>query len=346
MLIANRYEPTGAAAWGGMSEVHECLDRNLQRKVMLKRVKRTADETRLLDERKALLALRSKHVVELLDIVEISPFGVIETGLILEAISGTDLKEGSYAYGPEYLAVVWQIAQGLSDIHSARVIHRDIKPDNIRLDDNGVVKILDFGLSRQTDIDNSTRSIAGTDGYMAPELRSRTSPSITFTSAIDVFAFGETMLALLVPQQSQPKCAADLRVRQILSAADTSLQDLVIAALSDNPANRPQISEFSQKLSARLNKDKHRAWLNLNGKITEINDKQRKASITSAAAQLEISYDGFRFLVTALTGTVQFNNMPLAVGQEIPSSCVLMFGQPGQARAFVTFDVSRPEFTV
>jgi len=54
-LIANRYLPTGNAAWGGMAEVHECEDQNLSRKVMLKRVPNAADLPRLLDEQMALL---------------------------------------------------------------------------------------------------------------------------------------------------------------------------------------------------------------------------------------------------------------------------------------------------
>lgn len=69
MLIADRYDPTGVAAWGGMSEVHQCTDTHLARLVMLKRIKSDKNLSRLIDEQKALLKLRSKHVVELLDII-------------------------------------------------------------------------------------------------------------------------------------------------------------------------------------------------------------------------------------------------------------------------------------
>jgi hypothetical protein len=69
MLIAGRYEPTGAAAWGGMAEVHRFIDTHLGREIILKRLRNPADARRLLDEKKALLRLRSKHVVQLFDIV-------------------------------------------------------------------------------------------------------------------------------------------------------------------------------------------------------------------------------------------------------------------------------------
>jgi len=57
MLIAGRYEPTGAAAWGGMAEVHRMIDTHLDREIILKRLRNPADARRLVDEKKALLRL-------------------------------------------------------------------------------------------------------------------------------------------------------------------------------------------------------------------------------------------------------------------------------------------------
>lgn len=73
----------------------------------------------------------------------------------------------------EKLKKLWQIACGLSDIHSAKIIHRDIKPNNIRVDENKIVKILDFGLARSSGTEAFTHSVIGTLGYMAPELWKR-----------------------------------------------------------------------------------------------------------------------------------------------------------------------------
>jgi eukaryotic-like serine/threonine-protein kinase len=163
VLIANRYEPTGNASWGGMGEVHECRDHHPSRMVMLKRIKRISDFRRLMDEKKALLLLRSKHVIELFDVVEYDYLGIKEHGLILEQIVGSDLVENSLDCDQDFWRMLWQIADGIFDIHSAGVIHRDIKPCNIRIDGSNVAKILDFGLSRQIGKDGKTRSIAGTE---------------------------------------------------------------------------------------------------------------------------------------------------------------------------------------
>jgi serine/threonine protein kinase len=169
-LIADRYEPTGNAAWGGMGEVNECIDKNLSRKVMLKRVFKASDMPRLMDEQKALIKLRSKHVVQLLDVVKFDWNAQTITCLVLEYIDGQDLDKISFKPDLDYQKVLWQVASGLADIHAAGVIHRDIKPENIRRDKFGVVKIFDFGLAREVGKDDKTRSIAGTLGYMAPEL--------------------------------------------------------------------------------------------------------------------------------------------------------------------------------
>ncbi|UQQ18148.1 protein kinase [Salmonella sp. WGH-01] len=84
-----------------------------------------------------------------------------------------DLNYNPSESHPEKLKKLWQIACGLSDIHSAKVIHRDIKPNNIRVDENKIVKILDFGLARTSGTEAFTHSVIGTLGYMAPELWKR-----------------------------------------------------------------------------------------------------------------------------------------------------------------------------
>jgi eukaryotic-like serine/threonine-protein kinase len=108
-LIANRYEPTGNATWGGMGELNECEDKNLARKVMLKRVFKPSDFSRLLDEQKALIKLRSKHVVQLLDVVTFRWKTTDITCLVLEFIDGTDLDQLSFEPDAGFHKLLWQI---------------------------------------------------------------------------------------------------------------------------------------------------------------------------------------------------------------------------------------------
>lgn len=344
MLIANRYEPTGAMSWGGMAEVHTCSDLHLKRKVALKRVKKEADYSRLQDELKSLLKVRSAHVVELLDIVEYDYNGRNEKGLILEFIEGHDLSEGALQYGPEYLKTLWQVASGIADIHERDIIHRDVKPANIRRDVNNVLKIIDFGLSREKNVDDKTKSVIGSFGYIAPELTVDGEKGIT--KAADVYAFGATAISLIVPVLQQKGALSQKVVRDVLHEADQDLQDSIIRCISRDPAQRPDIETVRDLLLKKLLRNRRRGWINVNGKITEVNSSARIGTIRSGNSQIEIEYDGFDFSVRSIQGSITVNNKAVAPGTVLDSSCLITFGMVGAARAFVTFDVSSPEVSV
>lgn len=347
VLIANRYEPTGNASWGGMGEVHECLDKHLSRMVVLKRVKRISDFRRLMDEKKALLLLRSKHVIELIDVVEFDYLGTNEHGLILEQVIGSDLAEGSLDCDDKFWRTLWQIADGISDIHSGGVIYRDIKPCNIRIDSSSVVKILDFGLSRQIGKDDKTRSLAGTIGYMAPELIGK--QTIAFTSAIDVYAFGITAITLLKNSGAirlagkAPSPGVDELIPLFL---DGALAETVAACVSHDPTSRPSMQEVRDLLAKRLLKGRHRACVVQGGSTYELNAKTPSINLKTSVGSISIKYDGLAFVVDQVSGDVFINNQRAAQSVEMPTTCVLTFGVGSGLRAFSTFDVSRPEVVV
>jgi len=186
MQLPSRYRLAEQLPPGGMGEVFECIDTHLDRRVVLKILKVGEDDRRLLDEQKALVKLRSKHVVQLYDVISTNET-IPQKAIVLEHIDGQDLTPCSSI--DEGLKVLWQVACGLSDIHSADVIHRDIKPNNIKINSTGLVKIYDFGLSRNSGPEAQTRSLIGTPGYMAPELW-QWSGDISFEKSIDVYAFG------------------------------------------------------------------------------------------------------------------------------------------------------------
>src|SRR5262245_61001748 len=126
MKIAGRYEPTGTTSVGGMGEIIECIDSHLQRRVIIKRLQIGVEERRLIDEQKALAKLRSKHVVQLYDIIELTDRKTPDKAIVIEYIEGKNLDIGSFNSGREYLKILWQISCGLKDIHEAGIIHRDI----------------------------------------------------------------------------------------------------------------------------------------------------------------------------------------------------------------------------
>jgi serine/threonine protein kinase len=346
MTIAGRYQPTGGTSAGGMGEVIECTDLHLKRKVVVKRLQAGVDERRLLDEQKALVKLRSKHVVQLYDIVEFNDRRRREKAIVIEYIEGQNLQVGSFQPGSEYLKVLWQIACGLRDIHAAGVIHRDIKPANIRLDAEGVVKIIDFGLARSS-AEAQTQGAVGTPIYMAPELWGQN--TVGFDHAIDVYAFGVTAVALLttsVPAElsSQPPREPALSA---LSTALTGVPSDIVATLHAclrrDSTRRPTMNDVQSVIARQLLENEHRALVVMQGQLHSLDRNNRRISLRlGTIGSLTIEYDGFDFNVTGTSGQVFLNNSAAATGAKVPGCCVITFGA-GPSRRFVTFDVSHPE---
>lgn len=344
-MIANRYKPEQGRENGGMSSVLICRDVHLDRPVALKYLQSGVDGGRLLDEQRALLKLRSRHVVQLFDLVSVSGAYGSESALVLEYIDGEDLQICSFGIDDRYLHCLWQVACGLTDVHDAGVVHRDIKPSNIRVDQEGVVKILDFGLSRSED-NASTRSIIGTPPFMAPELWGQT--DISFSSAVDVYAFGVLAIALVssvVPPglSSRPPIQpsqGDIALSMVGCPPD--LLGLVHGCLALSPRDRPSMSTIRDFLARSLLRGRHRANVVLGGKLHVLDSASRSITLRASVGTLRVDYDDYDFKVAAVTGSVFVNNTPAVVGMVIPGCCVLTFGI-GQSRVFVTFDVSNPE---
>lgn len=342
-----RYSLQESGISGGMGDILSCKDNHLDRKVIIKILKNNEEERRLLDEQKALLKLRSKHVVQLYDIIDIVVDGKTKKGLVLEFIDGADLEYKHQESIDERLKKLWQIACGLSDIHSAGIIHRDIKPNNIRLDENNIIKILDFGLARSSGKDALTHSVIGTLGYMAPELWKRS--NISFDQSIDVYAFGVVVFDLFSiekPDELYEHPPVPVRSSTISELAKVLPADLVgtlSSCLSHDRSSRPTMEHVKNKLAKHLLKNKHRALFVLNNKKYELNAKKNDVTVTwGGGGQMKIEYDGFDFKVASFSGDVTVNNQPVILNKIFPSCSVITLINGG-SRTFVTFDISRPE---
>ena len=137
----DRYIPTGSSAKGGLGEVVFCTDQNLDRNVV---IKYGNQHHRLLDELAALQRIRSKHVVEIFDVVY--DRGDTRMGIVEEFIDGEELssKLGNIKSGDEFVHLIYQLSSGLADIHAVGIVHRDIKPSNVLVDTDRILKIIDF----------------------------------------------------------------------------------------------------------------------------------------------------------------------------------------------------------
>lgn len=344
MTLPTRYEINGTNNSGGMGDILYCKDKHLQRDVVIKLLKNDTEQRRLLDEQCSLIQLRSKHVVQLYDVVHIGE----QIGLVLEFIQGEDLYHGEYQSDMVGLVeTLWQVACGLSDIHAAGIIHRDIKPNNIRRDNADVIKVFDFGLARKLDT-AKTNSVIGTVGFMAPELWRK--GEVEFTTAVDVYAFGIT--AITLANASIPKELLEYPPQPVphkkwvqgrLPNLDANILEVLEQCLSYSPIDRPSIANVEKALRRHLLKDKHKGLMVMGDQVKELNNQNRKAKIiSSVGAEITIEYDGYDFKVAAYVGSITVNNDPVRVGYVMPGASVITLGS-GPNRGFVTFDISNPE---
>lgn len=348
MILSNRYSLPSNFAAGGMGEIYKCTDTHLNRDVILKILREGEDSRRLLDEQKALLQIRSRHVVQLYDIIEVEINHEHRKALILEYIDGETLAPGNFEPGECYLKALWQISCGLEAIHKAGIIHRDIKPSNIKIDASGNVKILDFGLSRKQGQDAATVNAIGTPIFMAPELWKK--EDVSFDSSIDIYAFAITALALIKNPRIPvalgaypPNPIRQGELADYLNGIPRDIIELIETCLSHDIANRPKISKIEQALKRHLLHNKHRALLVANGTIYELHKNSANINVSIASlGAISINYDGYRFTIKNQSGSVKVNNAKLADGEALPHCCVLTFGTNSN-RKFITFDVSNPE---
>lgn len=351
MKLPARYKAEGAPfSGGGMAVAFKCQDQHLERAVLVKMLQPGIDQKRILDEVKALSAIRSKHVVQIYDVVKDASGKV--AALVEEFLPGKDLGEILPITDVTcFLRHVYAIACGLTDIHAVGVVHRDIKPNNMKIDAEGCLRIFDFGLSRTDGVNCETIGTIGTPGYIAPELWAPPGDVVGFTSAVDVFAFGATALKLI-----RGNLPSDLRAMPPkLPSSDADFSKFGIPAdiasvlntcLEVDPAKRPTMEEVRDIVGRHLLYGRHKATMIVADKIHYLDKVGQSVKISSGAVgSIDVSYDGYNFIVSNVVGNVYINNIVVSPPRTLPGACVITIGSPmlGYGRSYITFDVSHPE---
>ena len=172
----DKYEVLGVVARGGMGVVYKALDRTLERSVAIKMVTGSGDEQhqslkRFYREAQFTASLRHPNIVTVYDLGEFqgTPY------LVMEYLPGRSLQsllEDQTMTVLEKVRCIRHVCEGLHYAHTRQpaIIHRDIKPANIMVLDDGMVKIIDFGIARLGQARNTrTGFVMGTYQYMSPE---------------------------------------------------------------------------------------------------------------------------------------------------------------------------------
>jgi serine/threonine protein kinase len=240
---------------GTAAQVYRARDRNLGRTVAFKILSEAglADQetkARFLAEARLTGSLAHQNVIAFYDYGEVDgrPF------LVMEYLAGESLRslmrEGRTSDLPGILGMARQIASALAYIHSRGIVHRDIKPDNIRVDITGGVKLVDFGIAKSDDLSVTGAGFTvGTPYYMAPEQIRGLKP----THLVDVYAFGVVLFELVTgtrPFEAQTVDGIfDLILHQavdpeplVQAGAPPELVELVRELTDKDPSRRPQDS--------------------------------------------------------------------------------------------------------
>jgi len=259
---------------GGMGEVFRAFDTRLNRPVAIKIMRTSAGNTdasvqRFLREARAASALNHPNIVIIHEVGE-SPDG--DHFIVQEFIDGRTLR--SMLPGPlgieTLVHVGGQVARALAAAHAAGIVHRDVKPENIMVRQDGYVKVLDFGLARmneatetvdatRTNYDTAPGTLVGTPAYLSPEQASGRG----VTAAADVFALGVVLyemiagrrpfvgmtalglLTSIVTEQPPP-------VTRVNPAAPGALDDLLQQMLEKQPERRPTALDVARRLAVLL----------------------------------------------------------------------------------------------
>jgi len=259
-----RYKVGELLGSGGMGEVYAADDTELSRKVAIKFLSpemaasgRPMD--RLMREARAASALNHPHIITVYELIRVKD----DVAIAMELVEGRSLRH--FCGKPQDVAqiVVWgrQIAQALAGAHQRKIIHCDIKPENLMVRDDGIVKVLDFGIAGHWNSEGKRSSgqlsgAGGTLNYMSPE-QARGEQA---TSASDVFSLGLVLYELATGTHPFRSTSALDTLRAIahvepkpLSSFDrkipVKLETLLLRMLNKDPGNRPSASEVEQQLT-------------------------------------------------------------------------------------------------
>ena len=252
-LVGERYAIGETLGSGGMAIVYRAFDRELEREVALKVMaeNRAADEElkeRFLRESRIAARLSHPNVVNVYDCGEADgrPFMVME---LVEGVTLADeIDRRGRFHVPEAVELVRQVCAGLEHAHEHGLIHRDIKPRNLILRPDGLVKIADFGIARAVDGTQLTAAgtVLGTAVYAAPEQAS----GERVTTAADIYSVGAVLYELISGEppftfENLPELVLKQRTGRIRSLRDlvddipSRIDELVVRCLSPEPGARP-----------------------------------------------------------------------------------------------------------
>lgn len=255
--ISGRYKLLEMIGGGGMSNVYLAHDMILDRDVAIKVLRydfSNEEELHRRFQREALSAtsLTHPHIVNIYDVGEDEDIHYI----VMEYVKGKTLKEYILLNAPisptKSVMIMKQLTSAISTAHNNHIIHRDIKPQNILLDEEENVKVTDFGIAMALSATSytQTNSVLGTVHYLSPEQ----ARGGTATKQSDIYALGIVLFELLtgqLPFSGESAVSIALKhlqtetpsIRKIIPSIPQSIENVVLKATAKDPKDRYRSAE-------------------------------------------------------------------------------------------------------
>jgi serine/threonine protein kinase len=263
-LVADRYRLVALLGAGGMGVVWHAWDERLHRNVALKMLRTQPELTdaerqlatdRAMREARITAGLHHPHAVTVFDVVEHDGQPCIVMQLIESTPLSALLREHGTLTPVETSRIGAQVGSALAAAHKLRIVHRDVKPGNILITEDGSAMISDFGISHALGdaTITATGMMHGTPAYLAPEV----ARGLPTSFASDVFSLGSTLYAML---EGEPPFGSDQNAIALLHKVAGGnypypehagpLAPLLEEMLSADPKKRPSMATIVQSLSA------------------------------------------------------------------------------------------------
>ncbi|MFR5642764.1 MAG: Stk1 family PASTA domain-containing Ser/Thr kinase [Clostridium paraputrificum] len=253
-ILGNRYEIEEKIGEGGMSIVYKARCNKLNRYVAVKVLKKEMSDNedivnKFKREATAIAALSDNNIVNILDVGSQDDINYI----VMEYVKGKTLKELIKQFGKlnyeTAITIAVQIAKALECAHKNNIIHRDVKPQNILVTEEGLIKVTDFGIAKSTSSATltNTTTIMGSAHYFSPEQAKGT----LVDNRTDLYSLGVVLYEMVtgkVPFEADSPVTIALKhiqeevvpPKQINSKIPESLNKLIIKAMEKDPGMRYQ----------------------------------------------------------------------------------------------------------
>ena len=253
-VLGNRYELIEKIGEGGMSVVYKARCNKLNRLVAVKILKKEFCNNedivkKFKVEATAIATLSDSNIVNVLDVgTEKDDINYI----VMEYVKGKTLKDIILQNGPlsyeTTLQVAIQIARALECAHKNGIIHRDVKPQNILVSEDGFVKVTDFGIAKSVDSTTMTNTkVMGSAHYFSPEQ----AKGEVVDTRTDLYSFGVVLYEMVtgkLPFEADSPVTIALKhiqepvvpPKKVNSKVPESLNNLIVKLMSKNPNDRYQ----------------------------------------------------------------------------------------------------------